>query len=289
MKLLAGMLLAASALPGEVSFNVAGLRMMPHRWDKQANFTKMERFAREAAAKGANLVITPEGFLEGYVGNDHANKDLTREKYFAVGEAIDGPLLSRARDLAKELKIYLLLGFAERRGDKMYNSLAIFSPEGRLAHRYSKAHNADDEPYNTTGIEFPVADTPLGRWGTLICYDRQLPETSRILSIKGAQLIIVPAWGAHGDMNDAMMRTRAFENGVYVAFVHPQRALIIDPRGNIVAQDAGGDDQVVMARVTLDQRIGKSAIRSRKPELYREILEPAPPKPATDESASRTR
>jgi predicted amidohydrolase len=257
-----------------VSFNIAGLRLMPQRWDKQSNFAKMERYAREAAARGANLVITPEGFLEGYVGNDHANKDLTREKYFNIGESVDGALLGRARDLAKELKIYLLLGFAERRGDRMYNSLAIFSPEGRLAHKYSKAHNADDEPYNTTGIEFPVAETPLGRWGTLICYDRQLPETSRILSIKGAQLIIVPAWGGHGDMNDAMMRTRAFENGVYVAFVHPQRALIIDPRGNVVAQDSGGDDQIVMARVVLDQRIGKAAIRSRKPELYREILEP---------------
>jgi predicted amidohydrolase len=289
VKLLGALLLTGIALAGDVTLNIGALRLMPQRWNKQANFAKMERYAREAAAKGANLVITPEGFLEGYVGNDHANKDLTREKYFDIGESIDGALLSRTRDLAKELKIYLLLGFAERRGDRMYNSLAIFSPEGRLAHKYSKAHNADDEPYNTTGTEFPVAETSLGRWGTLICYDRQLPETSRILSIKGAQLIIVPAWGGYGEMNDAMMRTRAFENGVYVAFVHPQRALIIDPRGNIVAQDSRGDDEIVMARIVLDQRIGKSAIRSRKPELYRGILEPRTQPQAADESPGAAR
>jgi len=162
-------------------------------------------------------------------------------------------------------------GFAERRGDRMFNSFALFSPAGELELHYSKAHNDDDEPFNTTGTEFPVASTTLGRWGALICYDRQLPETARLLAIKGAQLILTPAWGGYGDINTAMMRTRAFENSVYVAFVHPKRCLIIDPRGNIVAQDSGDADQIVTARIVLDERIGKGAIRSRKPELYRDL------------------
>jgi predicted amidohydrolase len=85
----------------------------------------------------------------------------------------------------------------------------------------------------------------------------------------------VPAWGSYNDMNDAMMRTRAFENGVYVAFVHPNRCLIIDPRGKVVAADSGGEeDEIVMTRIVFDGRVGKAAIRSRKPELYREILTP---------------
>ncbi len=257
---------------GDINLTIAGLRIMPERWNKPANLTKLERYAREAARGGAGLVLAPEGFLEGYVGNAKPNSGLTREKYVAIGEEIDGPSMNRVRALARELRIYLGLGFAERRGDLMFNSFAVFAPSGEPVLRYSKAHNDDDEPYNTTGRSFPVADTPLGRWGALICYDRQLPETARILAIKGAQLILVPAWGGYGDMNDAMMRTRAFENSVWVAFVHPKRCLVIDPRGSIVAQDNGDEDQVVTARITIDERIGKGAIRSRKPDLYGELL-----------------
>ena len=257
---------------GDVTFTIAGLRMMPQPWDKAANLVKLDRYAREAAGKGADLAFTPEGFLEGYVANSKVNHGVTREQYLAVGEPIDGPSLKRVRELAQELKIYLGIGFAERKGDLMFNSFAVFAPSGDLVLHYSKAHNDDDEPYNTTGRAFPVVTTPLGRWGALICYDRQLPETARILAIKGAQLVLVPAWGSYNDMNDAMMRTRAFENSVWVAFVHPKRVLVIDTRGNVVTQDKGDEDQVVMTRIRLDEHIGKGAIRSRKPNLYGDLL-----------------
>ena len=272
VKLALAMLAAACAWAGDVTFNVAGLRIMPARWDKPANLAKFERYAREAASRGADLALAPEGFLEGYVANVKANPGVTRERYAAVAEDLDGPSLNRVRALARELKIHLGLGFAERREGNLFNSFAIFGPSGELVLHYSKAHNDDDEPYNTTGREFPVAATALGRLGALICYDRQLPETARLLAIKGAQLILVPAWGGFGEMNTAMMRTRALENSVWVAFVHPQRCLIIDPRGTIVAQDSGGEDQVVIARIHLDRRIGAGAIRSRKPQLYRDLV-----------------
>jgi len=254
------------------SFVIAGLRVMPERWNKEANFHKIEHWAREAAAQGAQLVITPEGFLEGSVGNSSANPGVTEERYRATAESLDGQMLLRIRLLAKELKIYLLVGFAESRGGKVFNSAAIFSPTGELTLHYSKSHNAHDEPYNTKGIEFPVAQTALCRLGALICYDRQLPETSRILAIKGAQLILVPAWGSHGEMNEIMMRTRAYENSVFVAFVHPERCLIIDPKGAIIASDVGDKDQIVTARIELDERIGKGTIRDRRPDLYGDIL-----------------
>lgn len=272
MKLLWGLFLASAALAGNLSLNIAGLKLTPGRWDKEGNLAKLERYAREAAAGGAQLVVTPEGFLEGYVGNRKANPDLTREKYFAVGEGMDGLLLNRVRSLARALKIYLSLGFAERRGGQMFNSMVVFSPGGEVALHYSKEHNDDDEPFNTLGTELNVAATPLGKWGALICYDRQLPETARILSIKGAQLILVPAWGGYGDMNEAMMRTRAFENSVWIAFVHPKSCLIIDPKGTVVARDRSSGDEIVKARIEFDGRIGAGAIRSRRPEMYPEIL-----------------
>ena len=149
---------------GDTSLTVAGLRIMPKAWDKQGNLEKFERYARQAAAGGAQLILAPEGFLEGYVGNTLDHRGVTREQYFAVGESIDGPMLGHVRDLARELKVYLGLGFAERRGAEMFNSFVAFSPEGTVAIHYSKVHNDDDEPYNTKGTEFPVVATPLGRW-----------------------------------------------------------------------------------------------------------------------------
>jgi len=272
----AAVLGAALSFASDATFVLAGLSLTPTPWEKEANFRLLEKYAREAAARGAQVIATPEGFLEGYVGNQHRTPGLNREKYFTAGERLGGPMLARVASLARELKVYLLLGFAELRAGRMYNSAVIFSPRGEVASRYSKVHTAADEPFNTKGAEFPVADTPLGRWGTLICFDRQLPETARILALRGAQLILAPSWGGYGEMNDQMMRVRAYENGVWLAFVHPKRTLIIDPRGAIVAQNSGEGDQIVMATVSLRDGKPIQLMRERRPELYGEIARPRP-------------
>lgn len=269
MNLLFAFLLSAVMTTNGSTLVVGALRVAPVRWDKEANFQKLDKYARLAVEKGAQLVVTPEGFMDGYISND---ADLDPKKYRAIGEAIDGPMMRRVGNLSRELKIYLLVGFSERRGEQMYNTAALFNPEGELIHRYSKTH-VGSERYNSQGTEFPVVETPLGRWGTLICLDRQLPETARILAIKGAQLILNPSYGSYGEMNEVMMRTRAYENGVYVAFVHPQNTLIIDPKGAIIARDdPKAGDQVVVARITLDDRVGRGIVRGRRPEIYGEIL-----------------
>lgn len=264
------LLATLSVTAGNPDFLIAGLRVVPDRWDKEANFRKLDQYARQAAAHGANVIVTPEGFLDGYVGND---KVLDKEKYFAVAEPIDGPIMKRVRQLAQELKVFLAIGFPELRGQQVFNSVVVFGPDGAVVSRYSKTH-CGGEPLNTEGAEFPVVTTPLGRWGTLICLDRQLPETARILAIKGAQMILVPAYGMYGEINDVMMRTRAYENSVYVVFVHPKRCLIVDPKGAVVAKDDGAGDQVVYGHIRLDERIGRGPIGARRPEIYGEILKP---------------
>src|SRR5262245_3541768 len=110
MRLCFALLLASLSIAGEISFQFAGLTLTPEPWNKEANFAKLAKFAREAAARGARVVVAPEGFLEGYVGNEHRSPGLTREKYLSVGEEIDGPLMTRVSNLARELKIYLSLG-----------------------------------------------------------------------------------------------------------------------------------------------------------------------------------
>lgn len=260
----------ASLAPAQ-EFTVATLAVTPEAWNKEANFSKLVQWSRRAASAGAQVIVAPEGFLEGYVGNDQRSPGLDRERYRAVAEPVDGLLLNRVRGLARELRVHLMLGFAEKRGGDVFNSAVLFSPAGDLALRYSKTHTADDEPFNTKGTEFPVADTAFGRWGALICFDRRLPETARILALKGARMILVPSWGAYGEINDQMMRVRAYENGVHVVFAHPNRGLIIDPGGKILAQNAGTGDQIVMAPVKLAARPPQH-LRNRRPEIYGELL-----------------
>src|SRR5262249_36969999 len=138
------------------SFKLAGLSLMAEPWNKAANYAKLEHYAREAAARGAQVIVAPEGYLEGYVGNDNRTPDLTRERYLGVGEELDGPLLNRVSSLARELKVYLSVGFAEKRRGKMYNSSVIFAPDGRVVSHYSKNHTASDEPFNEKGSGFSV-------------------------------------------------------------------------------------------------------------------------------------
>ena len=165
MKLCLALLLTPVIFAGEISFRFAGLTLTPEPWNKEANFLKLSKFARQAAAQGAQVVVAPEGFLEGYVANEHRFPGLTRDKYISIGEAIDGPLMKRVSDLARELKIYLSVGFAERQDSRMFNSTVIFSPDGKITGHYSKSHTGDDEPLNSRGTDFPVFPTPFGRWG----------------------------------------------------------------------------------------------------------------------------
>lgn len=259
----------------DTGFVVAALSLTPEPWAKEANLAKFERYARQAAALGAQVIVAPEGYLEGYVGNQGRTPDLQQERYAAeAAEDLNGPILGRVRALAKELHVHLMIGFAEKRDGKVFNTAVMFSPAGAVASHYSKSHTMNDEPFNTKGTTFPVTKTEFGQWGTLICFDRQVPETARLLALQGADTIFVPAWGGYGEMNDLMMRVRAYENGVNLAFVHPKRALLIDSAGQIIAQSKGEGDQIVMGRMEVSAKRKHSMLKYRRPELYGDLARP---------------
>lgn len=283
----------AVATASSEQFVVAAMCVMPKRGDKEANLASIEQWAQIAASRGARVVITPEAFIDGYVAkhtklkpsvSNAAEKNrsnaladlplMSREAYADAAETINGSVMSRLRTLARSLEIYLAVGFTERRGQALFNSVVVLSPRGETVLHYAKTHNATGhEIYNALGDVLPVVDTPHGRWGALICFDRQLPEAARVLALKQASFVLIPSFGGYGEINDALIRTRAYENGVWVAFVHPRRCLIVAPDGNVVAQNDGAGDQIVYARIVLDERVGRAAIRERRPDLYGEILE----------------
>ena len=249
---------------------VAGLALQSRGWDKEANWRKARRMLERAAKAGARLVCAPEGFLEGYIVQE---KGLTRAKYRSIGESgRRGAYIRQMRQACADFGVYFVGGFAERRGADMHNSAILVGPRGEIVGLFRKVHDMGAEPLNAKGDEFPVFDTEFGCVGVMICFDRQLPETARLLALQGARLILNPSAGMHGETNDVMMRTRALENSVWVAFVHPRRCLIVDPGGKIVAQDDGGGDQVVTARVVLDDRVGRGPIRFRRPGIYGDLL-----------------
>lgn len=255
------------------SFLVAGMRVLPKRWDKEHNFRLLKQYAEQAAQQGAELVVTCEGFLDGYTSNVKLTPDLTMEKFREIGEPIDGPWVQKIQALAKRLEIYLSVGFAELRGEQMFNSVIVISPTGTIVLHYSKTHTKG-EVFSTPGTRFPIAKTDIGTLGALICYDRRFPEVPRILALKGSQILIIPAYGTDGERNEALLRTRAWENSVWVVYVKQNQALIINPSGKIIARDESNEDQLVTARIVLDDNVGTGDILERRsPEFYREIIE----------------
>jgi predicted amidohydrolase len=264
---------ASGEPPAEPDFVVAAMCVAPKVWDKEHNFALLERYAHDAKNEGASLVVACEGFLDGYTSNPKFTPNLTRERFFKFGEPLDGPWLKRIGELAEELKIYLSLGFAERRGDNMHNSYAVFSPAGQIVLHYSKIHNLD-EPFSTPGNDFPVAKTDLGTLGTLICYDRRFPEVPRILALKGARILLIPSYDNETERNEMVLRTRALENGVWIVYVRQNQALVINPSAKIIARDKGQGDELVFARIDLGGEQGTGEIFNRRPaEIYHELLE----------------
>ncbi len=195
------------------SVKVAGLKILPTLGDKAGNFARFERFAREAAQAGAKVLVTPEGFLDGYAGNTGFFPEITPARLRELAEPADGPYVTRARQLARELEVLLVFGCSEKRGDQVFNTAFLIDPDGRTVGRYSKSHlDAVTEALYAPGTEFPVFSTAVGRVGMLICFDRQPPEPARILGVRGARLVLIPGYSRNvGEVNEVLLlRVRAF-------------------------------------------------------------------------------
>jgi len=269
-----GFVTAASArIEGRPVVKIAALKVIPIAYDKDGNYRRFEQYAREAAAGGAQVIVTSEGYLDGYLGNMKFHPELTVEKLAEIAEPVDGPYVKRAAGLAKELGVHIVFCFSERRGETVMNTAALLSPDGSLLGTYSKSHTGGE--FYTPGSAFPVWDTPIGKIGILICFDRQLPETARMLGLQGVEVILIPAHSPTVERinEDVMMRVRAFENNAFVALVNPFNTLISNPDGEIIAANVVRDDQgIVFATLDLGARDDdRGTLTRRRPEIYGDL------------------
>jgi len=256
--------------------------------DRERNLATADRLTRAAAAAGAELVVLPEKWA--LLGSP--------DEMAAGAEPFDGPALTWARETARELGIDLVAGsIAERLPgrEKGSNTSAHFGPDGEVRAVYRKIHMFDVEvggrPYHESehedgGHEIVISQTADGvELGMSICYDLRFPELYRILAVRGARVLTVPAaftLPTTRDHWEVLLRARAIEDQAFVVAANQigehtpgyssgGRSMIVDPWGLVLAQ-APDAETFVTADLDLDRlaevRRTLPSLANRRPQAY---------------------
>lgn len=249
------------------SVKATALSIRPKRWDKPGNADKLEAYVREAAADGPELVVAPEGFLEGSVINEVIAQPDRAYEMLDLAEPIDGPYIQRFRRLSKALGICLCFGFAERIGHEVYNCAIFVDTDGEIRGKYHKTQFAEGTHaewfFNRIGKTIRAFDTPFGKAGFLICNDRWNPMIARTLVLDGAQLLLIPSMGSTTRDQNQNVLARARENGVPIVEANVGNNLIIS-KGEIVAYKWGVDK---ITTAVIDVPAAPSEFAARKSEM----------------------
>lgn len=209
-------------------FYVALLQLLPGD-SPEENLEKGCAYCRKAKALGASLALFPEMWSTGY-------------SLSGPTVATESPFLSAFGALARELDMAIGITYLEEHAPLPRNTITIFDRFGRNILTYAKVHTCDfgEERALSPGDDFYVAELDTGgdivRIGAMICYDREFPESARVLMLKGAEIILVPN-ACPMELNRlAQLRARAFENMVGIATVN-YPALRPDCNGHSTAFD----------------------------------------------------
>ena len=269
--------------------------------DTARNVARAIAFVKDAAARGAGLVLLPELFENLYWCQ------VQQERFFATAHPVAGhPFLARFAALARELGVVLPVSFFERDGQAHYNSLAMIDRTGDILGVYRKSHIPDGPGYmekyyfNPGDTGFKAFTTGAGTVGAAICWDQWYPETARAMTLLGAEILLYPtAIGSEPDEAGAIdtaalwrraMIGHAVSNSCYLAAAnrvgveridgHEQTyygtSFIADYRGEIVTEANRTEETVLVATLDLASaqsfRAGMGFFRDRRPDLYAPLL-----------------
>ncbi|MCI5620284.1 MAG: carbon-nitrogen hydrolase family protein [Lachnospiraceae bacterium] len=195
---------------------IALLQMLPTE-TTEGNLKKGVEWCKKAKELGADICLFPEMWSDGY----EIPEDMDCLNGLAV--SADGEFVSTYQDLAKELDMAIAIAILEQHDPMPRNTVILFDRHGNKLYTYAKVHTCDfgDECRIDAGDDFYVADldTRLGniRVGSMICYDREFPESARILMLKGAELLLVPNACPMEINRLSQLRGRAYENMMAIA------------------------------------------------------------------------
>jgi N-carbamoylputrescine amidase len=269
-------------------------------WDTAANIAKAEGLVREAAGRGADIILLQELFETPYFCKDHLSR------HFELARPLDDhPTVERFAALARELNVVLPLSVFERANNAYYNSLVMIDRDGRRLGVYRKSHIPEGPGYHEkyyfspgdTG--FRVFPTGSGQVGAAVCWDQWFPEAARSMALQGAELLFYPtAIGSepHDATIDSSGHWQRTMQGHAAANVMPLIAsnrigteqgeryemtfygtsFIADHTGAIVAQASRDREELVTATFDLEAirayRHAWGVFRDRRPDLYHSLL-----------------
>jgi omega-amidase len=252
------------------TIRIAQIKAYPVKARMAANHKKLTNVLKDIESnENVDIVVTPEGFLDGYVSMD---KSVTKEDM--VRYAID-PLKSEyaraASDWASRNKAWFVYGCTRKAADGVFNTALIYNRKGLLIGMYDKLHLQRHDHKYTPGRHLHIYESDFGPFGVMICADRRWPETARTLTLQGARIIFNPTYGMHGELNLCMMRTRSYENGIYIVFTHPGQSLITDPGGAVVCNNEDEGRAYTVTEIDLSRAIANKGghIADRRPDVYR--------------------
>jgi len=243
------------------------IKTVPKKWDAEANWNMFEKLALNAVERGAQIICTPECFLDGYVSPDRDG--WSEERFYSIAESCDdGKHLLKTREIARSHNVHIVFGFTERVEKGCYNSAALIDNRGDLLGCYHKTHLLEHDEVYLPGEDLPVWKTSLGKIGIIICADRRWPESVRTLRVRGAELIMNPTYGMWHLDNEWWMRTRSYENEVFICFTHPNVSLITGPKGEIAAKLQSNVPDVLIHDINLSEN-RDVMFSHRRPDIYR--------------------
>jgi predicted amidohydrolase len=209
----------------------------------------VESIVGEARAAGAQIVVFPEMYSNGYAGFD-PNDPAAKARWCAEAESLDGDFVFNFREAARTHQIHVVATFLEKAEPQPFNAALLVDTTGHPLLHHRKVHICDfDSPELACGRGSCDIDTGAGpvRLGLMICMDREYPEAARALSRQGAEIVLVPNCAdlatdpTVGDVRVAQARGRAFEAviGIAVANYPAPRcdghSFAVDPSGGIIA------------------------------------------------------
>ncbi|MGN0483598.1 MAG: N-carbamoylputrescine amidase [Lachnospiraceae bacterium] len=268
-------------------------------WDRENVLKRAEQLVREAAAKGANIILLQELFETPYFCQKQ------EFKYMNLATTVEeNPAVLRFQKVAKELEVVIPVSFFERAGNTAFNSIAIIDADGTILGIYRKTHIPDGVPY-AEKFYFTPGDTGFRVWktryatiGVGICWDQWFPETARSMALLGAEILLYPtAIGSEPILDlDSKPHWQRCMQGHAAANMIPVMAsnrigrevqddsemtfygssFIADETGELVAEADRETEGVWTAEFELDavaqRRRSWGLFRDRRPEMYQTIL-----------------